>query len=313
VIEDQEKTGTGRKIIQLLIKTRGRFGAVLGEFFGEPHASLLMGIIFGIKSQMSQEFWERLRETGTLHIVVASGQNVAMVAHLILSGLVWLVSRRKAVALTAVGVLAYIFMAGAEPPLVRAGLMALLAYCGQVFGRQSEGSIALIIAAVVMLLASPAVVFDVGFWLSFAATAGILWIYPLVKPRQKTGWLFIQEPLATTIAAQLGVLPLLWLFFGQVSLFSAIVNALVLWVVPLLMILGLLTALLGIVIKPPALILSWFVWLLASYFIAVVNFFGQWSWLTFELDKISILGVVGYYLLLGMIIFKANHARSQPT
>jgi len=102
--------------------------------------------------------------------------------------------------------------------VVRAGIMATLAFIASFFGREQDGSMALVLAGMVMLLASPLILFDVGFQLSFAATAGILWLYPWFKGMKFFSLPFLGEGLATTMAAQLGVMPIILVTFGEMSL-----------------------------------------------------------------------------------------------
>ena len=261
---------------------------------------------------MPQNFWQNLRETGTLHVVVASGQNVSMVANFLIGVLVLLISRRKALWLAMGGAILYVLMVGAEPPVVRAGIMAILAYLAQFLGREEEGTLALFFAAGVMLLINPLLLFDLGFQLSFTATGGILWLYPWLKEKKLFSLPFLGEALATTLAAQIGVMPILLTNFGQISFLSPLINALVLWEVPLIMVLGLIVILLGLFIKPLAVVLSWFVWLLLTFFVKVIELFGSFSWVSWEIKKPSFYWAVGYYLVLGYLLWR-KHERSRFT
>ena len=310
-IQPVQKSEVEKKDFHLravLLKVRNQIESKVAQLLPEPQASLLLGILFGIKSQMSEEFLQNLRETGTLHVVVASGQNVTMVARFLIAGLVWVVSRRKALVLAIFGVFFYILMVGAEAPVLRAGIMAFLAYLGQILGREEEGSLALVLAAGLMVLFSPYLLFDLGFQLSFAATGGILWVYPrLVKKGKRLfGLPVLGEGLAITLSAQIGVLPILLANFGQVSLFSPLVNALVIWVVPYVMVLGSALAFLAFFIKPVALLLSWFVWLFLTYFVEVVNLAGSLPWASFEIGRLSFWWGAGYYFVLGFFLLKGR-------
>ncbi|MBU0768403.1 MAG: ComEC/Rec2 family competence protein, partial [Proteobacteria bacterium] len=48
--------------------------------FPSPHSSLVAGVVIGSKEGISGNFWESLKNSGTLHVVVASGMNVTLVA-----------------------------------------------------------------------------------------------------------------------------------------------------------------------------------------------------------------------------------------
>jgi len=297
-----ELTVVGRRV---LFRGRDRLAAVINRLLAEPESSLLNGILLGAKKEMPPEFWQNLRKTGTLHIVVASGQNVSLVARFLIGLLVWFINRRRALIVAGLGVVLYVLLVGAEAPVVRAGIMALLAYAAQLLGRESEGTIALVVTASLMLLVWPLILFDIGFQLSLAATAGILWLYPFFKKQRIFSWPVFGEGLATTLAAQLGTMPILLNNFGQISFLSPLVNALILWVVPLATVLGSLMAFLGLFVKPLAGVLSWFVWLLLKYFVIVINTFSSVPWLSLKIEKLAGWWSAGYYLALGIILVRA--------
>ena len=313
LVEEEKIEGQKPDLREILFKIRGQLEKVISGLLPEPQASLLLGVVFGAKRQMPQEFWQKLQETGTLHIVVASGQNVSMVARFLISLSVLVVSRRKAIWLALLGVSAYVLMVGAEAPVVRAGIMAGIGFLAQFFGREEEGVIALITTAAIMLLISPLMLFDIGFQLSFVAVMGLIWIYPVLTQRKRGATNFslfslpvFGEALATTVAAQLAVIPIILINFGQVSWLSPVINGMVLWVVPLVMVLGSMTAGLGLIIKPLAQVLGWFVWLLLTYFVKIIEWSGEIPWVSWEVEKISGWWVVGYYLVLVWFIVKAR-------
>ena len=90
---------------------------------------------------------------------------------------------------------------------------------------------------------------------------------------------------------------------GQLSPISPLVNGIVLWVVPLVMVLGAMTVVLALIIRPLAQVLSWFVWLLLTYFVKIIEFSGRLPWASFELGKLSLWWAVGYYLVLAWVIY----------
>ncbi len=313
---EEPQVGLGTtKLMTILIKVRGRIEKGVSRLLSEPQSSLLLGILFGIKHQMPEYFLQNLRKTGTLHIVVASGQNVTLVARFLILSLVWLISRQRALVLAVVGVGFYILMVGAEAPVVRAGIMATLAFVAQFLGREEEGTIALLVAAAAMLLISPLALFDIGFQLSFMATAGILWLYPLLVKRGKRIFQasIFGESLAMTLAAQLGVIPILLANFGQISVLSPLINALVLWIVPLVMVLGTILAFLSLIINPLAQLLSWFLWVLLTYFVKVINLAGVLPWISWKTGQLSLWWTIGYYLVLGYFVWRERKSVPQDS
>jgi len=308
VIEEDESLNIQTKIVAGLLSFRRRLEDIFSRLLSEPQASLISGIVLGTRRQMPKNFRQNLQKTGTIHVVVASGYNISVIAGLLISVIVRFTKRKFALFLSFFGILAYTLMAGAEPPVVRAAIMGSLAFLAQFLGREKDAWRALFFAGGVMLLANPLILFDLGFQLSFLATAGILFLEPKLN-----GKIFRLpgpgENLRTTLAAQLGVLPILLANFGQISFLSPLVNVLVLPVVPLIMILGAITALFGLVWQPLAQIASWFAWVPLTYFIKIIEWFGKLPLASFEVGKISFWWGIGYYLILGAIFFQKTKLR----
>ncbi|MGB9707005.1 MAG: ComEC/Rec2 family competence protein, partial [Microgenomates group bacterium] len=110
--------------------------------------------------------------------------------------------------------------------------------------------------------------------------------------------------LRTTLAAQLGVLPILLTNFGQISFAAPIINALVLPAVPLIMVLGLITGIFGLLWQPAGQIASLFAWVPLTYFVKIVEWFGNLPWASAEIGRIPFWWVVGYYLVLGIMFIR---------
>ena len=153
---------------------QNRFSAGLERGLPEPHGSLLVGILLGLRRSMPQDFHKALVDTGTLHVIAASGFNITIVARVLVSGFSRVFHRRVALLFSFAGIVFYTLLAGASAAVVRAAIMGSLAYGAQLFGRNYLAGWSLVVSAVVMVVVSPEMVSDVGFWLSVTATGGIL-------------------------------------------------------------------------------------------------------------------------------------------
>jgi competence protein ComEC len=315
LLEEKETLIGKTDFKRCLLKTRGQIEEKVKRFLPEPQASLLLGIVLGVKTQMPENFWQDLRKTGTLHLVVASGQNVVIVAGFLTSISVWFLKRRWAILMAILGIVIYVLMVGAEAPAVRAGLMAIMIFTGQFFGRETNPGLFLLLTVMVMLLIWPLILFDIGFQLSFAATAGLIWLYPLLLTRLSAlGKITVLgESLLVTIAAQLATLPILLVNFGQFSWLSPLINALVLPLIPLLMVFGFVIAILSFFSSFLAQLISWLIWPFLSWFVKVVEFFGSLSWINWEIGKVSFWWALLYYLLLLVFLVKKGLKRNERT
>ncbi len=279
-------------------------------------ARLLLGIVFGIKSSIPNDFLDDLRTTGVLHVIAASGMNVSLLGGVLMLGFQKLFRRQVALTITILAIIFYVALAGFEASIVRAGIMGIIAFSAAILGRQYLAYYSLVLAGYGMLLISPSMLYDVGFQLSFAATLGLITIVPLFTTQQSayssshqsiiSGIVeFFREDFFTTLAAQIATLPILLLHFGSVSAWSILVNLLVLWTVPLLMVLGGFGAFLGLVVETLGQLVIFLCLPFLLYFQGIVELFGRFGGVI-EIGTIPLSMLVGYYLILGAIIIRRN-------
>jgi competence protein ComEC len=212
----------------------------------EPHASLLAGLTLGSKAGLPASFWETLKKTGTAHVVVASGMNVTLVAGFLIGILVILLPRKKAIPLALAGVWTYSLLSGFDAPIVRAAIMGSVTFIAQALGRLQAASRALFLSAALMLIIKPDWITDLGFILSFVATASLMLFERKIASLIRFVPGIFREGLSTSLAAQIGVAPILFATFGQFSLLSPIINALVLWTIAPITIIGGIGGIIGL-------------------------------------------------------------------
>jgi competence protein ComEC len=258
----------------------------------------MAGIVFGSKEDFSDDFFEKLKLTGVLHVIAASGMNVAFFTGAVMFSLGAFLKRQLALILSVFAVVFYSFLVGFEPSILRASIMAIIAFTASFFGRQTLAVLALFATGFVMLLWRPSYLFDVGFQLSFVATLGILIIGQVLGKLERLGAL--AEDFKTTLSAQLATFPILLGAFGSIGVLSLVVNVVVLWTVPILMLLGVVAVVVGLVfpLLGKALLLLSFPFLF--FFEVVIKAFGSIGWvITVESWPWQLS--VGYYLLLGAL------------
>ncbi len=245
----------------LTLAIRRRLSHALALSLPEPQASLAQGVLLGQRSALPRDVSGDLNATNTSHLVVVSGENVVLVSAFVTLALAWIVGRRRALALSVVAVVAYALLVGASPPVLRATIMGLLLVVAQLSGRPTHGLTSILFAAALMAGIDPPVVRDVSFQLSFAATAGIVY---LASPLRRwiiegVAWLlrrdevprplgtFFAEPLSVTLAAIVATEPLVALNFGRLSLVAVPANLLVVPAFPFILLSSLVAAIGGMV------------------------------------------------------------------
>jgi len=274
----------------------------LGKIFPEPHAAFMSGILFGGSGGLSEDLKGDFSRTGLSHVMAASGYNVSIFSQLLLILLMRsTLGRRRAVVVSALFVVLYIFLAGATPPVIRAGIMGVTVMLGTWFGRTPHAGNLLLLSAFLMMIFNPHLVTDVGFQLSFGATAGLMLLGSWFGERVKfIPEIFgLRESCAASLAAISATLPIMLWHFGSTSLIAPLVNLLILPWIPYLMLLGgialgvgWLSIPVGAIAAVPASALSGFVLLL-------VTWFGSVNFASITLPKnLSAILALGFFIFL---------------
>jgi competence protein ComEC len=203
---------------------RRRLELRLSSAVGGLEGQLAAGLLLGRDVQLPAEVRDQLRATGTSHIVAVSGFNVALVGGAVLALFGQLLARRWALLLAAGAVLGYVGLVGAPPSAVRAGLMFLTATLAVGVGRLPDPLTALVLAAALMTSVEPTLLLDLGFQLSFAATAGLVLLAGRLSPASR--WLpgGLGATVGAVLAVQIAILPLVLFHFRTLALVAPAVN-----------------------------------------------------------------------------------------
>lgn len=267
----------------------------------------IAALVLGDGSAMSQADWRTLQHTGTIHLMVISGQHIGLLAALLyglISGLArlgcwprflpWLPC---ACLLAFIGALTYGALAGFEVPVQRACVMVGLVLLWRWRFRHLAVLLPMLVALTLVLLWQPLASLQPGFWLSFGA-AGLL---ILIFSSRLGAWTWLRSLGRAQWAMALGLLPLLLGLGLPVSVSGPLVN---LFAVPLVGLVIVPLSLLGTLLLPVPLLGANLLWvaggLLEGLFVAL-GYVAQWlpAWLPTGLPMGAWLSVaLGMFLLL---------------
>lgn len=274
--------------------------AVIRKNFPEPHASLLLGILLGVKSDLPPEFNDRLVNTGTIHVVVVSGYNISVLLTTLIP-LFYIFGKRLGLPLVLLSLLIYVVLVGGDPPVIRAAIMGLIAMLGVSKGRQKESLYLLLLVAFIMIMFNPRYVTNISFMLSFAATLGLILFNSRISGVIPFDMFGLKEDLSATISAQIMVAPILMYYFGKISIISVFVNFLSLWVIEYATILGIAVLFLSpIPLLSP--LINFIEFVLLNYFIFTINLFGSAFNNLLEV-KLNGIFVIAYYIITFSVLF----------
>ena len=319
-----EATGQGNAAWAAVHRLRRDLSSALAGALPEPQASLAQGILLGERSALPQDLKDDLNATSTSHIIALSGYNVTLLAGLVIGAFAWLIGRRRAAFLALAAIAGYTLLTGASPSLVRAAIMGALYLTATLLGRPNSGLVSLLVAAAVMAGLQPTVVRDVSFHLSFAATAGLIVLVPLMRERidaasERVTWLpqpprrgvasALYEIAIVTAAASVVTLPLIALHFQRISLVSLPANLLVLPAFPYILLSSTFVAVAGLASSTLAHVAGYCAWLGLSYMIAMVRLLAEVPFASLGVRRFNMEVCAASYALLAAICWLLSRRR----
>lgn len=309
-------SGSGSAVKRYLFSFKESFLSNISEMIPEPHSALLGGLVVGAKRSMPKELLEDFRKTSVIHMVVLSGYNVTIVADAIMRLLQFLPSA-FGIGFGILGLALFAIMTGASATVVRAAIMAGLVLLARATGRIYQITTALFVAGFFMVLENPKILrFDYSFQLSFLATLALIYAAPVFEKHFGfiTKKFNVRGIAASTVSAQIFVLPLLLYKSGLLSVVGLPVNLLILPFIPATMFfgfvaggLGFTSMLLGTSISSfLAAPFGWLAYGLLAYEIKIVEFFAGLPFSSFSIPNFPLWLMVFIYVSYVVILYKLS-------
>lgn len=235
----------GNPVTRQLLVVKHVFIKQIKSVLSEVQSNLVLGILIGARKGLPEDVINNFNATGVSHIIAISGYNISIIA--VSLGFLdkWL-GRRINFWFTAIVILVFVIISGASASVTRAALMGGLVLVSTRVHRLYAITPALCAAAVGMLLLNPRILYwDASFQLSFLATAGVVYVAPLLESLTARWWGLwgIKSIFLTTMSAIIATLPLILYQFGRLSLVAPLVNIIILPFVPATMLFGFLSGL----------------------------------------------------------------------
>lgn len=269
-------------------------------FQGQAYA-VLAAMTLGDKSALSDEMKEDYSVSGASHVLALSGLHLGII-YAILS---LLFSRRRWQVVSQVLILlaiwTYVFIVGMSASVMRSAIMLTVYSFVSLLNRNKMSLNTLSVAAVTILIGNPLYFYDVGFQMSFAAVLFIIIFYrPVlnIMPHSVRDIPVIRQiwqMVSVSVAAQIGVAPLVAFYFGRFSCYFLLTNLIV---VPAATII-----LYGVVLMTVLSFLPWLQTLLSAIILKVVmclnagvSFIAAMPWASIDNISIGLLQLLLIYI-----------------
>jgi competence protein ComEC len=220
---------------------RVRVSDLIDRIGDKEEQGVLKALIVGDRNAISPELSKNFNRVGAGHLLAISGLHIGIIATASFFIFKWMLSRigffllhawtkKGAVLLSVVPVVIYGLLSGMSPSTQRAVIMVLVFITGFLFEREHDLINTLAIAAMLILIVHPPSVFSISFQLSFAAVLAIIYGLSGIPSPQSPGPNRTREQkwtkpiiklyyfFMTSFFAVAGTLPLVMVYFNQVSL-----------------------------------------------------------------------------------------------
>ena len=202
---------------------------ILYSGMNDDYASIGYGMIFGEDAFIPSEMNEVYRDAGISHLLAVSGLHVGFVV-LLLSWILSLfkINDRISSAVLISLLFIYVILCGFATSVVRAFIMTTCMLIAKVFRKPYDSLSSLSFAAVIILIFAPLELFTAGFQLSFMAVLGILLLAPtFMKIFSKFLFEQFASSLSLSLAASIGIMPIMAIQFEKFSALSVFTNMIV--------------------------------------------------------------------------------------
>lgn len=218
-------------------------GKRINQLFAPHFAGIIKAMLVGDKSDLNNETKQIFSLTGTAHVLAVSGLHVAIISGIIILFLGAIENRIIKFIIFTVAMIAYAFITGLSPSVVRAGIMAITVYFVYAIERHPKSLNLLSFAVLAMILYDPTIIYAPAFQMSAASVFGIILLYPIIKRSlstllnvQSVVGDYVVNSLSVTFAASVMVSPIVAYYFEVFSIVSPLANLLVIPLMSLAMV-----------------------------------------------------------------------------
>jgi competence protein ComEC len=267
-------------------------------------AAIVTAVLIGDRTGLPDRVRDRLQAAGTYHVIAISGGNIAVLAGLFLGVLMVAGVRGRGAALAAVvGLLAYAQVVTTGPSVWRATLMALVYLSARALDVRTPPWHATAVAAGLMVVARPLDVRDVGFVLTFGATAALLdgarrgmsW------STRRPGVSWIVASLVASASVELALLPVAAQAFSRITVAGFVLNLIAVPVMAVVQVAGILVVVLAS-FEGPASVAGWIAHAGAQTLVRSAGLVEVAPWLSARVPPPGVALLAAYYGALSVLV-----------
>ena len=314
-----------KPISYYFVKFREEMNEVITSSLPDEEGGLVSAMVTSDRSLVKETgVYDLFTRTGVTHYIAISGLHMSILGAMAL----YLLRKLKFLPhflpylLASVFVLLYMAVLGFAPSATRSGIMLIVFYLARAMGRKSDSLNSLGLALFLIAVPNPFAASSVSLQLSAAATLAMLTLAPKVSafflhlhPVFRKYWFFrwALDLLGMSIGVTVFLMPLTLLYFGNVSFISPLATLVLSPLMPVMIVGGFFTALVGMALPWAAAPFAFFAGIAAKVSICIVSFFAKFDFLSLTDDApfVGIWMIFAVLIMAGCYLGRNNGLRLQ--
>ena len=298
--EVYDVTGTPNNFWEFLYQFKERWKEKLIKYTGKENGDVLYAMLLGEKSGMDVELKELYQVNGISHVLAISGLHISFVGLGIYklikkTGAGYVVSGFAAISLLSI----YVAMIGVSVSVLRAFIMLVFRIGADITGRVYDMLTALMVSAAITVLYEPLYLTDAGFYMSYGAILGILFVLPAIQ--KHFTWKRISGLLAS-VSINIMLFPVLLYFYFEFPTYSVLWNLMIIPLMSFVLGFGMIGSLFLVFFAPIGKLLLWCCGWILEFFKWVSVFGSRLPCARIVLGQPDIWQIAIYYLILGCVL-----------
>lgn len=314
----QEISNTKSFASQVALSTRATVLRTISHVKDVNIQGILQAAFLGEKNNLTSHIKNLFREAGIYHLLAISGLHVAiLISSMLVILMLFPIPKVIKIVVTILFIWCYLFFIGFIPSLFRAVVMATIILASFMFQRNNYTINSLGVAGLIWLIMSPGSLFTPGYQLSFAATFGIITLFPLFTekliPHLNNDVLHLIEKTIlsfffVSLAGFIATVPVLAYHFGRISLFGLAANIFSVFLMAFAMnsfFIGIITQLIW---EPISIIVMRFSEFCLSLIVGIADFSRFVSWASIEVPvPYAEFFLIYFFMFLGLAMINKKY------
>ncbi len=302
----------------------------LSQYLYNDSFGVISGMLFGGTDYISDETKATFRNSGVAHLLAVSGLHTSLWCGLFITVLKFFKMKEKYANLSGIFILIVLtIISGFTPSVIRSAFMMGITLIAPVFKKHSDSINSLGLAAGIIIIVNPYVLYTPSFFLSFLATLGVVLsssftykINPLLEKRKlppliKRFIKFVYSSLLISVFATIFTLPASVYYFGTVSIIAPVTNLLTVNFAFICMIATLISLVISFIPLPIFYELAEIAFtitdILLKLLIAIIKYIGSLKYASITANEIFVYSGIALSLLLLTAYFLALKKLSLKT